>query len=247
MDKALYVAMSGAKQTMIAQAIHSHNLANSKTVGFAADMEQARSMPVYGDGYPDRVYAMIESPASDLHASALITTNNPLDVALSGNGFLAVQDANGQEAYTRAGNLHFDELGRLKNGANHLVLGQGGPISAPPAEKVDINPDGTISFVPLGASEPMTQILDRLRLVKADPKDFTKGTDGLFRTTKGTPLEPNASVTLTPGALNASNVDAMNEMVSIISLARQFEMQVKLMNQAAENEEQTSDIMRMNG
>jgi len=247
MDKGLYVAMSGAKEMMLAQAVHSQNLANSKTVGFSAALEQSRAMPVFGDGFPTRVYSMTESPGTDFRAGALLVTDNPLDVALPGDGFLSVLDGQGKEAYTRVGDLHIDELGRLKNAVNQIVVGQGGPIAVPPAQSVTIEPDGTISFVPLGASEPVSQILDRLKLVKPNFNNFVKGEDALFRTRTGAPLEPDASIGVIPGALNASNVDAIGEMVSIISAARQFEMNVKLMNTMQEDDAQASTIMQMNG
>ena len=121
MDKALFIAMTGAKHNMLAQANRANNLANVSTTGFRADFEQSRSMGVYyGDGQPTRAYAMTESPRSDFTSGPMIQTNNPLDAAIQGNGFFVVQAPDGTEAYTRAGNFAVDATGVLRT-ANGLV------------------------------------------------------------------------------------------------------------------------------
>jgi len=145
MDRMLYVAMSGAKETLMAQATTSNNLANANTTGFLADLQQFRSMPVFGDGYPTRVYALSERPATDLTSGSIVQTGRELDVAVSGQGWIAVQSPDGGEAYTRRGDLKLDANGLLTTGNGLPVSGSGGPIAIPPAEKIDIAPDGTIS------------------------------------------------------------------------------------------------------
>ncbi|MGL4627346.1 MAG: flagellar basal body rod protein FlgF, partial [Plesiomonas shigelloides] len=150
MDKMLYIAMSGAKQNLQGVRVHANNLANANTQGFRKDFEQARAMQAYGEGLPSRVFSMTERPGSDFTHGGFMSTNRDLDVAIAGDGWLAVQAANGGEAYTRAGHLQLDENGQLRNGANQPILGEdGNPITLPqPLAKVQVGSDGTISYLP---------------------------------------------------------------------------------------------------
>ncbi len=95
MDKMMYVAMSGARQVMLKQASNSHNLANLNTNGFKADIDNFKAMPVYGPGLPGRVYGENHRSGVDHSPGQLISTGVPLDVALAGDGFSAVQDVDG--------------------------------------------------------------------------------------------------------------------------------------------------------
>src|SRR5580698_9933513 len=150
MDKLLYVAMSGAKETLRAQAANSHNRANANTTGFKADLSAFQSRAVTGPGYASRVYATDASVGWDRSVGAQLTTGNPFDVAVQGQGFIAVQDSQGNEAYTRAADLHVDPTGQLLTAAGLQVMGDSGPISVPPFTSAGVAPDGTISVVPLG-------------------------------------------------------------------------------------------------
>ncbi len=236
MDRLLYIAMTGARETTLAQNKVANNLANASTTGFKADWAQARAMPVFGDGLPSRAFVMTERPASNLAKGSLITTGRDLDIAIKGDGFLAVRDASGAEAYTRAGELRVSETGVLETQSGQLVLGAGGPIVLPPFEKIQIGADGTISVRPQGAPANALVPVERLRLVNPDPKVMTKGEDGLFRQNDGATAQLNAEVTVTSGALEASNVNAVGELIDMISLARQFEVNVKMMRVAEEND-----------
>ena len=180
MDKSLYIAMSGAKQTLLAQTANANNLANAQTSGFKSDLEQFRSMPVYGPGFPSRVYAMAERPGTDLSPGAIQQTGRELDVAVEGDGWIAVQGSDGKEAYTRAGDLRITPEGLLQTGTGLQVMGQDGPISLPPAQKLEIGKDGTISMVPLGANATNTAVIDRIKLVKPELQNLEKRSDGLM-------------------------------------------------------------------
>ena len=150
MDRSLYLSMSAASNTLLAQTVNSHNLANASTTGFRADLSQFRSMPVFGEGHPSRVYAMEERPGVDFNPGSVNFTGNDLDVAIDNQGWIAVLDAEGNEAYTRRGDLRVNVNGLLENGAGELVMGDGGPISIPPYQKLDIGKDGTITVRPVG-------------------------------------------------------------------------------------------------
>jgi flagellar basal-body rod protein FlgF len=244
MDRLLYVAMSGAKETLLAQATNNGNLANVATTGFRADLQQFRSMPVFGDGYPTRVYALTERPGIDFNPGSIVQTGRDLDVAVNGEGWIAVQDKNGQEALTRAGDFRTDVNGFLTTGTGLPVMGDGGPIAIPPAEKIMIAADGTISIRPQGAGPNELVTVERIKLANPDQTDLIKGKDGLIRLQSGEAAEADASVRLVQGAIEGSNVNAVDAMVNLIELQRRFELQVKMMKAADEAAQQSAAILR---
>ena len=246
MDKALYIAMTGAKHNMIAQTSHANNMANINTTGFRADYAVARSMGVYyGDGQPTRAYAMTESPASDFTPGPVQQTGRELDVAINGDGFLAVQSPTGAEAYTRAGNLNLDANGILRTAEGLPVMGNNGPIALPPATQISIGEDGTISVQGQGEGPETLVEIDRLKLVKPDYDSLEKSADGLFRQLDGVDLVADADVRVTSGALEGSNVNAVDAFTDILSLSRQYEMQVKLMKTFEQNSESSARLLQM--
>ena len=245
MDRSLYIAMSGAKQTLLAQTANANNLANTQTTGFKSDFEQFRSMPVFGPGYPARVYAMTERPGTDLSPGPIQTTGRELDVAIKGDGFLAVKGEDGAEAYTRAGDLRVTPEGLLQTGAGLPILGEEGPISIPPADKIEIGRDGTISIVPLGENAATLVVVDRLKMVKPTLDNLEKRVDGLLYLKQGKALKPDADVSLIQGALEGSNVNAIEAMVEMIELARNFELQTKVMKNVNENSGVSAKLMQM--
>ena len=246
MDRSLYIAMSGAKQTLLAQTANANNLANTQTTGFKSDLEQFRSQPVFGAGYPTRVYAMTERPGTDLSHGAMQTTGRDLDVAINGEGFIAVQGADGKEAYTRAGDLRVTPEGLFQTGAGLQVLGQGGPIAIPPSEKLTIGGDGTISIIPIGTGNATTLLeIDRIKLVNPELANLEKLNDGLLHIKDGQPLVADANVKLASGVLEGSNVNPINAMVDMIELARNFELQTKVMKNVDENAGASARLMQM--
>lgn len=245
MDRMLYVAMSGAKQTMLAQGAVSNNIANVNTTAFHQDFSAFRAMPVYGAGLPTRVYTMAERPATDLTHGMLQSTGRDLDLAINGDGWFAVQARDGSEAYTRAGDLHLGAGGVLTNGAGLPLLGNGGPIVIPAAEKIEIGVNGGISIRPVGQAATNLAVVDRIRLVNPDARELVKGADGLMRMKSGAPVEPDASVTVSAGALESSNVNPIEALVQQITLARQFDLQIKMMKTAEENDAATTQLMRL--
>ncbi len=246
MDRMLYLAMSGAKQVMLGQVATSNNLANASTPGFKADLAQSRSMPVFGPGHPSRVYAMTERPGVNLESGPMNTTGRELDMAINGKGWIAVQAADGNEAYTRAGDLKLSSGGLLVTGAGYPVLGNGGgPISIPPSEKLEVGIDGTISIRPVGQAANVLAEIDRIKLVNPPDADLTKGRDGLMRLKSGD-LEPaDASVRLVSGTLEGSNVNVVGAMVKMIEMARNFEMQIKAMKTVEETDASSDQLMRL--
>ena len=245
MDRLLYIAMTGAKETSLAQGKAANNLANVSSTAFKADFAQMRAMPIFNQGLPTRAFVMTERPATDFSHGSLITTGNPFDMAIKGNGFFAVQDEKGGEAYTRNGEFRVSAEGLLETSGGRLVLGDGGPIQIPPNEKIDIGGDGTITIRPLGAPANGIVVLDRLKLVNPAIRDVTKGEDGLFRQLNGEPAAVDAAVNVVPSALESSNVNAVEELIDMITLARQFEMNVKMMRVSDENDSALERLMQM--
>lgn len=252
MDKALYVGMTAAKHNMLGQAVRSNNLANASTTGFRGDFEQARSMGVYyGEGLPTRAFALTENPSANFAPGPLIETGRDLDVAIARDGFIAVQDFGEEgeegEAFTRSGNLLIDNAGILRTGNGLPVLGNDGPITIPPIQKIEIAKDGTISVVLQGALPSEVTELDRIRLVNPEPQDLRKGSDGLFHLKDDQAVaDVDASVNLTHGFLEGSNVNPIEEIGRVITLARQYEMSIKVMEAARDNSEASARLLQTN-
>ncbi|SQD80476.1 flagellar basal-body rod protein FlgF [Moritella yayanosii] len=246
MDNMLYISMSGAKENMNALAIHANNLANVNTHGFKADFEQARSMQAFGEGLPTRVFAITESPGQDFTGGALQQTGNALDVALQGDGWLSVLDDKNKEGYTRSGSLHMSATGELLTSSGRSVLGVNGPIVIPvPVEQIKIHADGRIEIRPQGAPANALEEVDQLKLVNPDVRNLVKGYDGLFRQADGTPAIVDPNVQVIGGALETSNVSAIGELTGMINLQRQFEMQIKMMKTAEENDKASDSLLQI--
>ena len=244
MDKLLYVAMSGAKETLRAQAANNHNLANASTTGFKADLSAFQSRAVSGPGYASRVYAQDNVVGWDSSVGSQQETGNALDVSVNGTGYLAVQDATGNEAYTRAGDLHVDPSGQLLTATGQPVLGDNGPISVPPYSSITVAKDGSISIVPLGSTAQTNAIVARLKLVNPPANTLQRGADALFHSTSTDPVEADAATTVTPGTLESSNVNIASAMVNMIELSRHFDLQVKAMRPAEENAAASAQLLK---
>jgi len=229
MDKLLYISMTGARESSYAQAKTAHNLANASTTGFKADLAQFRAMPVYGEGVPSRVFAMSERPGYRLDDGGSRPTGRDLDVAIAGVGWMVTQGQNGEELLTRRGDLKVEADGSLKNSVGQSILGDGGPILIPPFEKIDIAADGTISIRPVGAQPNESAIVDRIKLVNPDPTSLFKNKNGLFQSGESDVFSNDISVTLQTGRLESSNVSVVEELSKMITLSRQYEIQIKMM------------------
>ena len=245
MDKYLYVAMTGASQNALAQKAHANNLANISTNGFQRDLEQARSMPVFGDSFPARAYALTERPATDFSPGAMIETGRYLDVAVAGDGWMAVQSPDGSEAYVRTASMNVDALGILRAGNGMPVMGNGGPIAVPPEQKIEVGEDGTISIRAMGEGPRVMAQVDRIKLVQPDLKTMSKGLDGMIHTNDGKPAQADANVRVVSGFLEASNVNAVDEMTSVLALSKQFELHIKMMNTAKEDDQAMTRVLAM--
>ena len=246
MDRLIYTAMSGAKHAFLQQAGVAQNLANASTTGYRAMEHKFRAVPVQGEGAPTRAFVVDASVANVFDQGPMMATGRPLDVAVQGAGWIAVETPDGGEAYTRAGNLQTNANGQLQTAGGLNVQGDGGPLSIPPDNRISIAPDGTISVVPLFGTPNNVNAVGRIKLVNPPENELVRGGDGLFRLKSGQPATTDETVRLAPESLEGSTVTPVDSMVSMISLARQFEMQIKMLQTADANAKQASQILSMN-
>ena len=243
MDRLIYTSMTGANHTLNQQATVAHNLANASTTGFRAENNAFRAVPVFGDGLPTRAFVVDSTTAADFSPGHLETTGRDLDVAVKGPGWITVQLDNGEEAYTRNGSLQVGPNGVLLTQNGLKVKGETGVLAVPPESRITIGVDGTVSSVPINPQPNTVAAVGRIKLVNPPEGSLVKGPDGLFRLKEGGTAPVDGRVRLVDGTLEGSNVNVVHEMVSMIALARQFDMQMKMLDSAQRNAEQASQIM----
>lgn len=242
MDRLIYVAMTGAKHALYNQAVTANNIANATTHGYKTETSAFRALPVFGEGMPTRTFAVDSTTGADYSPGALLSTGRDLDVAVHGRGWIAVQGPDGREAYTRNGSLQTDVNGVLQvNGMN--VLGTAGPLAVPPDNEILIGKDGTISTVPIAGPRTAVNVIGQIKLVNPAEKDLVRGEDGLFRLQSGQPAPLDPLVKLASGTLEASNVNMADAIVSMISDARQYDMQIRLIQRTDENARSADQLL----
>jgi len=229
MDRLLFTATSGASRVLNAQHVHSNNLSNADTAGFRADMERASSLQLNGSGFDGRTMVMTNSASTRFDEGDIVKTGRPLDVAVMGEGYLTVQTADGQEAYTRAGNIKIDSFGAMSiNG--FAVMGDGGPMIVPDYQEIDISERGIVTITPPGGGAELQ--VGTLKLVKPETEQLQKEADSLLHSVDGNPFAADETVLLAPEHIEGSNVSAIDELLNVMSLTRNFEMQVRMMKTA---------------
>ncbi len=245
MDRLIYTAMTGAKHVMEQQATNSNNLANATTTGFRAQLDSFRAVPVQGADIATRTYVVDATVGNDFSAGAMQITGRELDVALQGKGWLVVEQADGSEVLTRHGSLKISENGLLQtqNGLN--LIGEGGPITIPPDLHISIGKDGTISGIPSGSQPNAVQVIGRLKLVNPPEDNLQRLESGLFKTKDNSETDPDPAVSVAGGMLENSNVNVVESMVTMINLARSFDLQMKLLQNAENNANKASQIFAL--
>lgn len=243
MDRLLYVAMNGANQVMVRQATNNHNLANLNTVGFRADLDNHLSKDFEEQSMETRVYAIRQGGVISQKMGDVFTTGRALDIAVDADGYIALQDVDGTEGYSRGGELTIGPGGILQTKSGYNVVGDGGPIAVPPHQQMQIATDGTITIVPPGDTGTVLQI-DRIKLVKLNERDIGKNASGLIINKNNAPAAADPTVTITSGALETSNVSPVETLVNMVNLARQYELQVKLMKSAEELETTSTQLLK---
>ena len=241
MDRMIFLSMAGAKTTMQRQDALANNLANVSTPGFRAALQGTVPVPVGGTG--SRVYSVETTIGYDASPGAITSTGRNLDVAAKGNAWLTVQALDGTEAYTRGGSLDVSSDGTLTTRSGLPVMGDGGPLQVPPNTAISIGGDGVISAK---SADGKSATIGKLKLVTPETSaTLTRGEDGLFRAPNGD-LSADAGARVQDGALEGSNVNPVEAMISMISAARQFEAQMKLIQTAEANEKAASQLLSAN-
>ncbi|AVR98152.1 flagellar basal-body rod protein FlgF [Pseudoduganella armeniaca] len=247
MDKLVYTAMTGARHILDQQATTSNNLANATTTGFRAQLDAFRAVPVVSEGLPTRTFVVDSTVGSDFRSGPIETTGRALDVAVRGEGWLAVQSNDGSEAYTRNGSLKISENGLLQTSAGLTLQGENGPIAVPPNMNVAISADGTVSGIDTSQGQPgPANVLGRIKLVNPPTTGLLRGDDGLFRLESGQPAQADQNVRLADGCLEGSNVNPVDAMVNMIALARSFDTQMSLIKNAENNAAKATQILALN-
>lgn len=246
MDRLIYTAMTGASHILQQQAAVSENLANNHTPGFRAAINTFRAVPLVGEGLPTRTFVVDSTAGADFTPGSMEPTGRDLDVAIDGKGWIAVQGTDGKEAYTRNGSFQVTSNGILQTRSGLNVLGDAGSITLPPNTEVTIAKDGTISTVPTGTKPAAVVTVGRIKLTNPPEDQMVRGEDGLFRTRNGNAAEADGHVTVVVGNLESSNVNAVEAMVSMITLARQFDTQMKMLQTADNNAKAASSLLNIN-
>jgi flagellar basal-body rod protein FlgF len=242
-DTALFVGMSGAKESMHALQMISNNLANSSTVGFRADFNTLKPVPTNQEEKQTRVYSGTGRSYSDFTPGPTVDTGNELDVSLNGPGFIAVQTKEGKEAYTRAGNLRITPQGLLTTAKGDLVLGAKGVINIPPATRISIGEKGVVSVQLKGDGVKDLTDVGTIKLVNASPNLLQKGHDGLFYLENDGTATVSDSIRLIPRTLEGSNVNPVHALAELIEISRQFEMHTKLMSAIEDNSVKSNQLL----
>lgn len=245
MDRMLFLAMTGAKHVELQQAVTANNLANVNTNGFKADLQSFRALPVVGDGAPTRTYVVDNTVGHDMRQGSLQATGNESDFALGGPGFFAVQASDGQEAYTRDGGYVIDNTGMLRTRSGLPILGDGGPITVPVGNKVEVGTDGSVYSIPLSGADRTPQVAGKIKMVNPGEKATYKSEDGLFRLNAGGTAQADDTMRLQTGMLEASNVNAVEALVQMISHGRHFDLSMKMMQTADQNEQRATQILSL--
>jgi flagellar basal-body rod protein FlgF len=206
-----------------------NNVANVNTNGFKADQqlfEEYLTSGAHEDNFQasDRRVSYVQDRGTyrDFSQGSIQSTGNPLDVAITGSGYLAVQTANG-ERYTRDGNLHLSNTGQLVTATGDAVLGTGGPIVFQPTDHdITISPDGTVTVVE-GANRA-DSIRGKLRLVNfADPQAAQKQGNNLYAAAAGAIPQADMKSTIQQGSIEKSNVSAVGEMSHMVEVMRTYQ------------------------
>lgn len=245
MDRLVYTAMSGLRSQMAAQSTIANNIANASTIGFRAERVSFDRLVLQGSGLETRQLAAEEVRDFDRRAGTIVQTARPLDVAVTSDSWIAVQAADGQEAYTRRGDLSVAASGVLETGDGFPVMGSGGPITVPPHQSIAIADDGTVSIVPPGGDPTQPQVVDKIKLASPEGSQAAKGLDNLLHVKGGGVLPEDLDARLRAGTLEQSNVNLTQALVDMIENQRSYEVQASLLEEAKTMDESAASLMRM--
>jgi len=245
MDKMIFTMLNSMKNVQHKQTNNAHEIANVITPGFKKSCsEQTKSLDVHVDGALNSRAMPISKATNivDMNPGALMISGRALDIYVNDAGALVVQGPEGQELYTRRGDLSVSANGMLVTGTGHLVIGDDGPITVPQGTNISIANDGRVNMIPPGSHLEVQ--VGRIKLVNTADQDMLIREDGLYQLEKGD-LPLDGEIRITPKALEGSNVNAVDAMVRMIQLSRQYEMAVNMIKNAREVDAASASTMRL--
>lgn len=245
MDRAAYIAMNAASEALRAQSITAHNIANVGTSGFKALLTHTEAVNVEGRGWHSRVNGVLKPETWNAQGGALQNTGRDLDIALADDRWLAVQTEDGGVAYTRNGALQMTANGQVLDGEGRPVLSDNGPLALPPHSELMIAADGTVSLTPQGSEASVRAQVGRLSVIDAAPNELKRRADGLFEPVAEVEVRPAVGAVMVSGMLEASNVNAAEQLVALIEHSRRFELATKAMKTADTHGEVAQSLMRI--
>lgn len=245
MDRVIYTSLTAMRGSMARQTAIANNLANAQTPGFRADMAEAQTLWLHGSGLDARAVTSEEVIGADMQAGTVMATGRDLDIAMQGEAMLVVQAPNGEEGYTRRGDLKLASSGLLTTGDGHPVQGAQGPVTIPPADSIRVDEEGRVWVVPAGGDPENPLQVDRLRLAGPTGSDIVKGLDGLFRVRGGGILPDDPEARVVTRSLEGSNVSATTALVSMIEASKAWDSQLKLISDAREMDSSTANLMQL--
>jgi len=218
MYKGIYIALSGAILKQKHMDIFAQNVANAATPGYKKERISFKDYLIPVDNKPPftadgRTMTETSRIMTDFSGGTMLRTGNPLDLAINGEGFFALEGGR----YTRNGNFRIDSEGYLATQDNIKLLGSGGPISVQ-GKKIDVNAEGEVFVddVSVGALR-IVDFADKGKLQKVNGGAFV--TDEPGRDTKSA---------VSQGYLESSNVETMREIVQMLTSLREFESYQKM-------------------
>ena len=234
METPTYIALSRQMVLRDQMDVVANNLANANTSGFKAEMMLMSEVEIPAEKGTELSYVQDFATARDFSPGALRATENPLDLAIQGNGFFAVQTPDGVR-YTRVGRFQLDANGTLVTSQGFPVLASGGQVTLDPDDgPINVAEDGSISTDL--AREGQQQILaGKLDLVDfADRGKLTPAQDNLFDPNGQQPIEATGKVA--QGMLEESNVQPIIEMTSLIEVTRNYQAMQRFLDSEHERQ-----------
>ncbi|QIQ41926.1 MAG: flagellar basal-body rod protein FlgF [Buchnera aphidicola (Microlophium carnosum)] len=251
MENSIYQSMIAANQLLEKQTIISNNLANLSTTGFKEKFIVAIQKHNVKNSYD--AYNRISKEYLNLSSGILNHTRRNLDLFIKDDGWLTVKDTNGQEAYTKNGHIKINSNHKLTIQDNEVVGNNCKNIEIPNNINIKILSDGTIISARKKNKHIIEKKIGALKLSCFSSQDLVQKENGLFYLKKNNQLNKynrtinhNNKIRVQSGMLEESNVNASKNMIEMISNARQFEMQMKMISMCDQNAEYANQLMNIN-
>jgi len=242
-DRFIYTAMTGAKHAAGQLATTTHNLANAQTLGFREMLQGFRTVPVQGESSDSRAFVVDSTMGFNAATGTLQVSGNPLDIALTQNGFFAIQTEGGGEAYTRQGRFQVDANGYLTTPNGQKVLSaEEGPIEVGSDQRSTyLSADGGVY---VQDAEGEHRYINRLKVVNPEVAELSRRPDGLFEV--NAQWHPHVEqVSMKTETVELSNVNVAQSMVEMIKQNRMFDLNMRMVQVADQNARSAQNLLSL--